>query len=530
MNNQCKRTLLFLLAMVLLITTPAWAQLGEPLLRVGDWLNPEPWHNWIGGADGTSQVQLHVLDPEGEIQYVDFFYSIDEGRTWKLFGTDQDGSEPIYAVETAGNPEGDGWSAYFPHAIIPQEDMSVMFRATAHMMYEEFSVETDRTYDPTPPDDVAVEFEWHDDTLLVSVQDLYKEIATVIDYTDLKLAIFEKGIPEIDQRVHSDNHCAPTGAAACLKYFENQGDNQIGGGLSDHDLVDALAAEMGTSATSGTTGSGIVTGLVDWIAAHGNGYTVTNPGYDWDKMRNELERCQDVLCGVIWPGGGGHIMTLNSINNIPLPNDNFEVDFMDPWTGETETGELDPNTGLLTNLTGAGPTGTILVTFIVCPKESNSGGDGPGEPQGSSEGPNPPPIPLTFDEPGDYFVHVLLVDRTGNAHRFIKIVTYEPSAVEQDQGVIPQGIYLGQNTPNPFTSTTEIAFGIPTRNEVSLSVYNSAGQKVATLIRGMVEPGTHRVSWNGRDEQGRELTSGVYFCELMTADGFRQTRKMLLVE
>ena len=87
---------------------------------------------------------------------------------------------------------------------------------------------------------------------------------------------------------------------------------------------------------------------------------------------------------------------------------------------------------------------------------------------------------------------------------------------------------VGQNYPNPFNRATVIRFTLPTDTEVDLAVHNMAGQRVATLIEGMRPAGIYSVRWDGRDDGGVELASGLYLYKLQA--GVRlETCKMLLL-
>lgn len=78
---------------------------------------------------------------------------------------------------------------------------------------------------------------------------------------------------------------------------------------------------------------------------------------------------------------------------------------------------------------------------------------------------------------------------------------------------------LQQNTPNPFNPVTSIHFNIPSHADaVELRVYNVNGQLVRTLVDGEIEAGPHTVVWNGRDDAGRSVATGVYFARLTTAE------------
>jgi len=93
----------------------------------------------------------------------------------------------------------------------------------------------------------------------------------------------------------------------------------------------------------------------------------------------------------------------------------------------------------------------------------------------------------------------------------------------------PCSFALFQNYPNPFNTGSVIAFDLPSSGKVNLSVYNLAGQKVNTLVSGIREPGRHLVSWNGKDEVGRDVGSGIYLYQLKESNGIKKTRKMLLL-
>ena len=94
---------------------------------------------------------------------------------------------------------------------------------------------------------------------------------------------------------------------------------------------------------------------------------------------------------------------------------------------------------------------------------------------------------------------------------------------------IPEEYSLGQNYPNPFNPTTKIDFALPRTGDVSLVIYNLMGQQVRTLLAKNMEYGFHTITWNGLDQSGRPVSSGVYFSELR-ARSFRQTKKMLMLK
>lgn len=94
-------------------------------------------------------------------------------------------------------------------------------------------------------------------------------------------------------------------------------------------------------------------------------------------------------------------------------------------------------------------------------------------------------------------------------------------------GDTPSCVSLGQNYPNPFNPSTTISFDLPAPGEVMLRVYAVTGQLVRTLADRSYPGGTHTVTWDGRNEDGLLVASGVYLYRLEAA-GYVETRKMIL--
>ena len=89
---------------------------------------------------------------------------------------------------------------------------------------------------------------------------------------------------------------------------------------------------------------------------------------------------------------------------------------------------------------------------------------------------------------------------------------------------------LSQNYPNPFNPQTSITFTVKERSPVTVKVYNVAGQLVRTLVNDERAPGTaHTITWDGRNDAGMQVASGVYFYRLV-AKNFTQTKKMVLLK
>jgi flagellar hook assembly protein FlgD len=90
---------------------------------------------------------------------------------------------------------------------------------------------------------------------------------------------------------------------------------------------------------------------------------------------------------------------------------------------------------------------------------------------------------------------------------------------------------LGQNHPNPFNPTTRISYVVPdgAPQRVSLVIYNVSGARVRTLVDEARPAGRHEAFWDGRDDRGTQVGSGVYFYR-MQQTGFTATKKMLLLK
>ncbi len=94
---------------------------------------------------------------------------------------------------------------------------------------------------------------------------------------------------------------------------------------------------------------------------------------------------------------------------------------------------------------------------------------------------------------------------------------------------IPEKYQLSQNYPNPFNPTTRLDISLPKAGQVSLKIYNIAGQLVATLIDDHMAAGQYQLTWDAHDDAGNQLTSGIYLYRLSAAN-FSETRRMILLK
>ncbi len=95
--------------------------------------------------------------------------------------------------------------------------------------------------------------------------------------------------------------------------------------------------------------------------------------------------------------------------------------------------------------------------------------------------------------------------------------------------LIPDDFSVSQNYPNPFNPQTEIKFSLPQPSQVKLEIFNVRGQKVKTLLNQDMVAGTHSVIWDGRNEDGKNVASGIYFYRLKAGE-YRVTKKMLILK
>ena len=101
-------------------------------------------------------------------------------------------------------------------------------------------------------------------------------------------------------------------------------------------------------------------------------------------------------------------------------------------------------------------------------------------------------------------------------------------AVEENDTQIAQDCALLQNYPNPFNPSTAILYRLPAGSDVEIEIFNSAGRKVRRLLDAQLPSGNYKVEWDGVDDSGHSVSSGLYFYTLKTSEQ-TFTRKMLLV-
>jgi hypothetical protein len=98
---------------------------------------------------------------------------------------------------------------------------------------------------------------------------------------------------------------------------------------------------------------------------------------------------------------------------------------------------------------------------------------------------------------------------------------------------LPKALALSQNYPNPFNPSTTIAFDIPgtpgEKQHVEVTVYDIRGRRVSALIKSELEPGSYKLHWDGRDDRGSKVSSGIYLYTLRAGERIF-TRKMTVIK
>ncbi len=128
------------------------------------------------------------------------------------------------------------------------------------------------------------------------------------------------------------------------------------------------------------------------------------------------------------------------------------------------------------------------------------------------------------DESGE--VYIVGFD-DGRIYAFEPLPGEMPTVVLSEESELPRAHALHQNYPNPFNPQTVIHYDLPVGDHVDVSIFNLMGQKVATLVDDHRSAGSYSLVWDGKDDNQKNLASGVYFYRMET-DGFVQTRKMIL--
>jgi hypothetical protein len=134
-------------------------------------------------------------------------------------------------------------------------------------------------------------------------------------------------------------------------------------------------------------------------------------------------------------------------------------------------------------------------------------------------------IDIALDYDAEYSVAIIKDNHTIAYKKFIPSISL---GVDDDPRNLPGKFCLSQNFPNPFNPTTTIGYSLPTRADVTLTIYNILGQTIKTFDIKEQAAGDYSIEWDGTDNAAQELASGIYFYRL-TAENFTETKKMVLL-
>lgn len=140
-------------------------------------------------------------------------------------------------------------------------------------------------------------------------------------------------------------------------------------------------------------------------------------------------------------------------------------------------------------------------------------------------------IDSVFVPPGGDFIFILLSTGASITPHFegVQKVTFNDVEIVSDGSLLPKTFALAQNFPNPFNPSTKITFDVPKKAHVNLVIYNVLGQQVRTLVNKELDANSYSVTWEGNNDSGVKVASGMYFYKLISAD-FVKSRKMMLVK
>ena len=139
-------------------------------------------------------------------------------------------------------------------------------------------------------------------------------------------------------------------------------------------------------------------------------------------------------------------------------------------------------------------------------------------------------VTLTFDTTDlagiTYNSTIVIIDEYD--HEITIPVTLDVDATDTDD-MVPLTTQLNGNYPNPFNPTTTISFDLAKDSNVTLDIYNIKGQKVNTLVNDHLDAGYHKITWNGLDNSGKKVSSGIFFYRFQTGE-YSKTQKMMMLK
>lgn len=348
------------------------------------------------------------------------------------------------------------------------------------------------------------------------------------------------GMPDFDQNQAGwQAYCGPVAVANCLWWFD-----AVPEGMSPPDLVGLLAEYFHTRAPDGTYVDTMQMGLEQYFQDFGFALqesTFEMPNFN--EMEDSLKACQDIILllgfwwsedGVTWHRQGGHYVTMAGVCS-----ESLKIAISDPdWDGAVQgaPGRVrppdHPAAGQYEDTLHNDPT---YVSHDTYDSDITPNPPSPGNPyweinypySGKYSGMNVPQKFEAVTKPAPKNVQFYATEV-----EYAVMICPKSTGVEEEgeEGTItPEDFGLYQSYPNPFNNQTIIKYDLLKSCQVTLTIYNILGQKVKTLVDGYQEAGSKIIGWDGEDEKGKELASGIYFYQLRAGD-VTQTRRMVLLK
>ncbi|HEX7401241.1 MAG TPA: DNRLRE domain-containing protein, partial [candidate division Zixibacteria bacterium] len=136
------------------------------------------------------------------------------------------------------------------------------------------------------------------------------------------------------------------------------------------------------------------------------------------------------------------------------------------------------------------------------------------------------------DGPYEWFYSHRCLNDTNTSNDFapyLEIIVGISSAVNIAEENYPRGFSLMQNFPNPFNGETVLQFDLPRTSKVSMVIYNLLGERVKTLLNESRPAGMNAIVWDGTDQWGKPVSSGMYFYQLST-ENYTRTKRLLYLK
>jgi hypothetical protein len=494
------------------------------------------------------------------------------------FGFDTDGSAPGFStINEMGN--GDGWSAYFDLNELSPDGAEIEFEVEFELdwPYTGWWRDSIIVYgDPTAPFPYFWEFPgdsigyFRPDSIYGIPVLYYDEWIAFRELRVLPLVPdHHRSLTPVDQLgLGTDRDsvsCAPSAAASCLKYWADNGYPEIEHPDGDtskpkmtpEDIARELQGLMGTNDSTGTTAGGMMDGIEDYLDNHDmDGWSVdgwlVEDADDLAEMFEEFEADSEdviILLQDTTASGDtiGHAVTMGSKSSSfyeVITEEAYigcirhNVDFMDPWGGGSTADndypvDYDENGQPTTSgySLGGESNAKIFGYIKVSPPEGGGGGSlkllsddwivvDSGAP------PGPPGVPDTLYwnttgfAGGVYLLETRTQDAGGRWCRDIRLCGIPEYTVDADDIDVPGAkTMLRGSFPNPFNPTTTIKYSLARKSKVTLTIYDIAGRLVRRLLTDEpTEAGDHTTKWNGMNDAGKRVASGVYFCMMKTGD------------